>query len=148
MAWAIAATQTRWYRIICIVVLVACFVSLIPAGMVLGDALGGYVTEKLIGAGGASSRSVIGGSGYFDIGTGTDASGGGGGTSTGSSGYISLNRIIPLILIAMLIFMMLRAMSKGKVTILTLLMVAILIYVFYALFPGIQETITVLFGGP
>lgn len=153
MTWAVAVTQTKWYRIICIVVLAACFISLIPAGMVLGDALGGYVTEKLIG-GSASSRLVIGGSAssFLDVGTGADV-----GptpptppapTPSGSQGYLNLNRLIPLILMGMVVLMMLRGMAQGRVTVLTLLMVAILLYVFYALFPGIQQTITSLFGGP
>lgn len=62
------------------------------------------------------------------------------------SGAFRLNELIPLVLMGMFILILLKVMVNSEFNIYMLLIVAIAIYVFYALLPSIQSMITGLLG--
>jgi len=120
-----------------------------PATYVFGSELGGYISEKLIGMSGeADSNLVIGGASNSLLDIGMSSIEGAPRTHMNEGeGAFRLTALIPLIMMGTLIFILLKVMASGGIDIFTLLIVGILIYVFYAFLPGIQELITGLLGG-
>ena len=135
------------YKVASICLIVLLMMILLPIGIIFGSELGGYITEKLISRNGTDdSQLVIGRGGIsgslLDIVRGAFPS-----HMNPDEPAYRLNALIPLVMMGMLVLMLLRIMARGKLNVQELILAAVLIYVFYAFLPGIQELITDLLGG-
>lgn len=136
----------KHYKIIIWIMLFLCILMIFPIAYTIGDEIGGYTSEKIISrTGQAASDLAIGGStnSIYDIGFGEIY-------IEESSPTYQITNLIPLFMMALLLYMIIKAMTTGdysKGGILILIYVILLIYIFYAFLPGIRETITNLLGG-
>jgi hypothetical protein len=133
------------------VLVIVALVTLMPISIVFASELGGYVSEKLIWSSGTSNSQLVLGNfntnnSSFDIGTQSDYNPVTIPTNT-NIGYVALNTIIPLVLMAMFIVYLLAMMVTSKrFGVFEIIIVAVLIYVFYAFLPTIQAIITSITG--
>ena len=142
-------TYKKLHRFSLWVLLIVCIVSLFPAGYVVGDELGGYISEKLLSRSGvADSNLVIGGSSQSELDIGrNDVEGIPPTHMNATDPAYRITNLIPLVLMALFIYILLKVMATQELNVVTLLIIAVGIYTFYALIPGIRETITALLGG-
>ena len=146
----IADSATRplnWCRWVYLAVLVVLLFSLVPAGLVLADELGGLNGEELIDMSGVADSDLLIGMSPTTAGSLYDIEIGAPDHYNPSSPAFQLNGLIPLVLMGMLILIMLKALASGDFSMFTLIVVAVMLYIFYAMFPGIQQLITGLLGG-
>ena len=146
----IADSATRplnWCRWVYLAVLVVLLFTLVPAGLVLADELGGLNGEELIDMSGVADSDLLIGMSPTTAGSLYDIERGAKNHMNVDEPAFQINTLIPLILIAMVIVVMLKAMAGSEFNMLTLIVVAVMLYIFYAMFPGIQQLITGLLGG-
>jgi positive regulator of sigma E activity len=144
---SVLQNKNKAYRYLTLVLLFAILLYLfLPITMVVGSELGGYVSEKLIG-GSVNSQLVIGTS-AFDrslldvIKSRVELI-----PSAIIAANYNLNYMIPLIMTGMVIIVLLSFMAKSEeITIMSIFIAAIAIYVFWAFLPGIQDLIYSLLG--
>jgi hypothetical protein len=141
----------KWRKAIYLLLIVCLCLCLIPAGAVLADATGGWVSQKLIGMSGVNnSQLTVGMSGVnnsWPLIIMASVEGVVNPYITTSSGEYSLNMAALLLLFAMLIIFLLKILaSTGEFSIFTLIVAAVLIYVFYALFPSLYQLVQSLTG--
>ncbi len=124
-----------------ILIVLAIFIIL-PSIIVVADELGGYMSEQLIGRNGvADSNLLIGREGvnnsFLDIGLSIIS-------PTSPQG--SMISLWEFLFVACALFLLVKQ-AFGKISITQIIVSAILIYVTFALLPGIHAAIEALFGG-
>jgi hypothetical protein len=145
MSLVLQFNDAKLYRIFVISLILVCALLLSPTVKTIADELGGYASEPLINRSGTNnSELVIGGqaNSLLDI------------ISDGTNHFhentaaFQINALIPLVLMAMLIIMLLGVLARGEMNIVALITVVVLIYMFYSIFPSIQEMVNqLLIGG-
>jgi hypothetical protein len=151
---AVAIKTNKIYtakKVVSTIIIAVLLFMLLPISIAFGAELGGYVSEKVISRSGTNNSQL-------EIGTGSTSNsqldiimsqveGIPNPNLNPDSGQYQLNVLIPMIFMAMLIFMLLAMIAKGDINAVTIIIASVLIYTAYAFLPSMWEQIVALLGG-